>query len=331
MAIDIKERDIKIFSVLQDFPSGLPSTYICELVDPNKRLETTPDGREYVRYALRERIYRLADWGYLELVDDFAPKRSQGKRVGKNRPAVYRNTALAYEVLEEEGIPFSPAFKLTNKPYHDLGCCIVAASFRLGLMAVPGVVPVTADTLLAHPNCPPRVRDERDFNPPVEFMHHGTPVTMVKDHDWEPFGFEFNNGQYTQKVMFGGFEFDTAKMTIDRHTRLDETSIARHLLACLELVNGGYHKHYGIPRKVPIRVLFYTVKATHKRRIMDKLDKLTKGKGSPYIGFQSVPDFTRFDTFPPADGWALLRDYECVGHPPLNIVDVLGAQKEQAA
>src|SRR5262249_34962949 len=154
----------------------------------------------------------------------------------------------------------------------------------------------TTDDFLNHPDCPPATRKlPAPHNVPTSFKHHGQLVEMHKEHDWPPFGIAFKGS----RALFPGFEFDTGKEPMGRKKHLQESSLERHLLSTLALLNGDYSKHYGIPKHVPVRVPFYCLGKTRTRKAMEKLRDLTKGDGHPDILFMSLPNFTKLDVFPP--------------------------------
>ena len=318
----LHQGDFDVFLLLQEFPY-LPLPFIGELLGHSSKVYLER-GKQVVRYdALRRRLRRLRkDGGYLR-----CPKESWSAANTRYRPAVYALTLKAKEALKERGLD-RPSFRLGNDFAHDFGSCLIPASFNIGVRARPDLRIITPKAILDHPACPPgTAKAPEPFTIPVSYYHRNQRIETQKKHDWSPWGIEAtreNGGK--SRMFFFGHEFDRDTEPLEAHDT-ERSSMTRHLLSILALLEGGYTRHFGIPRGyVPI----VTIGEARMRSIMRLLLKLTKGKGSKHILFKHVEDFASFAPFPPATGHMLTVPWERAGYEPFNILAELGA-KENAA
>jgi len=321
-SVRLLKTDIEIFQLLQEFPY-LALPYIGELLGYAKKTYVQ-NGKPVVRYpTLRARLARLRkDGGYLQ-----CPAASWSASNSRYRPAVYALTPKGKALLKEKGL-FKPSFKLGNDFAHDFASCLIPASFRIGVLANPALRYITGREMLDHPKCPPNTRDAVEpFVIPVSYYHRNQRVEAHKEHDWEPFGIALNlSGGKERKILFPGHEFDrdTEPLGTDNVHR---TSMTRHLLSILALLDRGYEKHLGTDRFfVPI----VTIGEQRMRGIIRLLLKLTEGKGSKHILFKHINDFSSYASFPPATGHMLTKPWERAGHEPFDILDALGARAKEA-
>ena len=316
--LSLTRSDIDIFLLLQEFPY-LALPYIGELLGYKATVERGRDSRARTRYEyLRKRLLRLRkNGGYLK-----CPAESWRAANARYRPAVYALTPKGKMELKERGL-YTPPFKLGNDFAHDFGSCLVPASFKLGVQSHPQLRYIDAQEIIDHPRCPQTTREAAEpFVLPVTYFHRQTRVEAHKEHDWSPFGiaYKLDDGK-ERKILFPGHEFDRVTEpleTDDAH----RTSITRHLLSILSLLERGYERHFGTGRFfVPI----ITIGEVRMQSMMRLLLKLTDGKGSRHILFKHVDDFASFANFPPATGHMLTEPWQRAGHEPFDILKEIGA------
>ena len=122
-------------------------------------------------------------------------------------------------------------------------------------------------------------------------------------------------------MFFFGHEFDRDSEPLTSGD-IERSSMVRHLLSILALLDGGYKSHFGIPSGyVPI----VTIGRGRMESIMRLLLKLTDGKGSRHILFKRIDDFSSYASFPPATGHMLTEPWQRAGHEPLDILKEIGA------
>lgn len=316
-ALVLQQSDIAIFLLLQEFPY-LALPYIGELLGHEKKTYLQ-SGKPVVRYpSLRRRLGRLRkDGGYLK-----CPAESWNAANSRYRPAVYALTIKAKAVLKERGL-YSQSFKLGTEFAHDFGSCLIPASFRIGVLGQPKLRFIPAQEIIDHPACPASTREAAEpFTIPVSFMHKDKLVETQKEHDWSPWGigFKLDNGKQ-RRMFFFGHEFDRDSEPLTSGD-IERSSMTRHLLSILSLLDGGYKSHFGIPGGfVPV----VTIGQQRMQSIMRLLLKLTDGKGSRHILFKHIDDFSSYASFPPATGHMLTEPWERAGFEPFDILKEIGA------
>lgn len=321
--VHLTQDDIAIFELLQEFPY-LPLPYIGELLGYTKKTYIQA-GKPVERYpTLRFRLARLRkDGGYLK-----CPKESWQAANARYKPAVYALTVKGKEELKKRGL-YKPSFKLGSDFAHDFGSCLIPASFRIAVNQDTRLRYIDAKEILEHPTCPPETRALAEpFTIPVSYTHRTQRVESHKEHDWAPFGIacQLEHGR-ERKILFAGHEFDrgTEPLETDNAHR---TSITRHFLSILALLDRGYEHHFGTGRFfVPI----VTIGDVRMRSMMRLLLKLTEGKGSRHILFKQLDDFTTFSSFPPATGHMLTVPWQRAGCDPFDISEAIGVHEKRAA
>jgi hypothetical protein len=313
--VELGPRDLELFALLTEFPY-LPLPYIAELLGAPGRTYLQR-GKSIFRYpGLRARLTRLRkDGGYLR-----CPPQSWQAANSRYRPAVYALAPKARTVLREHQQP-GPVMPLGNDFAHDLGSCLVAASFRIGVSQDARLRFIPAREILAHPACPAPTRaSPAPFDIPVTYTHGDRHIVGTKSHDWVPWGIgaRLTDGR-ERRIFFPGFEFDRSTEPLET-ADAGRASLQRHLLSILALLEGGYRAHFGLPA---VFVPIITIGEARMRSIMRLVLKLTGGLGSKYILFKHVDDFASFAPFPPATGHILTEPWERVGSGPYSIVSEL--------
>lgn len=320
--LEVTQRDIAILKLFVEFPY-LSVPYIGELLGYQPQ-RTACGGKTIIRYPyLRKRLTRLRkDGGYLK-----CPAESWRAANSRYRPAVYTLTANGKGLLRQRGMQDAPP-SLGNDFAHAFGACLVMASVRIGVRRRSSLRFITHQEILSHPACPESTRAAPDpFSIPVRFAYRGRSGGTVhadthKEHDWTPFGISYALGEGRErKVFFPGIEFDRRTEPLETD-RADRASMTRHLLAILALLDDGYRQHLGLPS---VYVPIVTVGEARKESIRRLLLKLTDGRGSERILLKSTTDFASWDAPPPASDHMLSTPWERAGHPPFEILKVLGA------
>lgn len=314
----LTKSDLKLFSLLQEYPY-LPLPYIGELLGASRKTYVQ-DGHEIVRYpSLRARLARLRkDGGYLR-----CPPQSWQAANARYRSAVYALTSKAKSVLAVEG---PPSIRLGNDFAHDLGCCLIAASFKIAVTQDTNLRFISYREILDHPACPDTTREAADpLAIPVSYRHGSELVTGTKVHDWSPWGIglKLADGR-ERRIFFPGHEFDRGSEPLETADPR-RSSVVRHLLSILALLDDGYRKHFGLPA---VFVPIVTIGEARMRSMMRLLLKLTDGRGSRHILFKHIDDFASYAPFPPATGHMLTEPWERAGHDPYSIGSALGGPSE---
>lgn len=311
----LQPRDIDIFLALQQFPY-LSQHYIGELLG-FKRTVYERDGFKLIRYeTLRRRLRYLRLAGYLRIHPDSKPRKG-----AKDRPRAYMLTIEGKNALRERGL-YKQAYRLSSSFNHDFGSCLIVASMKLGVQKNPKLRLIEAPEIIAHPTCPPTTRDMIDpFALPMK-------NDKVKKHDWPAWGigYQYADGK-ERKIFFPGHEFDCDSEGLKAADK-DRSSIEHHFRNILELLDGGYKAHFGIPSMYPL-IVATSPERMHK--MMALLLDMTKGKGSEKILFDYMDDYTNDGPFPPATDFMLTRPKQRAGYPPLDILELLGAKEKTAS
>ena len=306
----LQQRDIDIFLTLQEFPY-LNQHYIGELLG-FKRTTAIQNGITIVRYeVLRRRLRALRLAGYLRIHPDSKPRKG-----AKDRPRAYMLTILGKNALKERRL-YKPTYRLSSSFNHDFGSCLIVASMKLGVQKNPKLRLIEASEIINHPSCPQTTRDaEEPFSLPLK-------NEKVKKHDWAPWGIGFAYADRKErKIFFPGHEFDCDSEGLRSDNR-DRSSIEHHLRNILELLDGGYKAHFGVPSLYPLIV---ATSPERMQKMIALLLELTKGKGSEKILFDYMDDYTNDGQFPPATDFMFTRSKQRAGYPPFDILQALTAR-----
>ncbi len=310
----LQQRDIDIFLALQEFPY-LNQHYIGELLG-FPRTTSVQNGITIVRYeVLRRRLRALRLAGYLRIHPDSKPRKG-----AKDRPRAYMLTIEGKNALKVRGL-YKPTYRLSSSFNHDFGSCLIVASMKLGVNKNPSLRLIAADEIINHASCPQSTRDAQEpFSLPIAGHRDGNP--RVKKHDWSPWGIGFSYAEGKErKIFFPGHEFDCDSEGLRSDNR-DRSSIEHHLRNILELLDGGYKAHFGVPSMYPLIV---ATSPERMQKMIALLLVLTKGQGSEKILFDYMDDYTNDGTFPPATDFMLTRSKQRAGHAPFDILKALGA------
>ena len=246
------------------------------------------------------------------------------------RPAVYQLTEKGRAALHAHGLT-RPTYPTSEEFKHEFGASIVAASFAIGALEQPDIAFHDHEVILNSRFCPSSTRDlKTPFKIPVSFVYHyqvgeeerHTKLDTFVKHDWRPFGFT-NRMSRRSQFFFPGIEFD-------RHTEslgssdYNASTIQRHIQSARALASeDGYASHYGIPNAF---IPWVTISEARMHSIMREVEKATGGRGSKRFLFKTIPDFSSFESFPPADGAMLTTPWKRVGYPDFDILRELGVK-----
>jgi len=278
----ITPLDIRWFARLQRLPH-LPLSYSSAL-----------ECRSYD--SMQARATKLVRHGYLKA------------RPSLDRCSVHSLLRPA-EVELAKSSDYRPIIKTGESEPHQFGVSILTASFELGARE-HGLTFIDDQAILNHKACPPETRRAPNpFEIPITFsFRFGKKREQLKtniEHDGRPFGLAFEKGgKTTYKFFHLEFDRDTEEL---RSQHADRINISRKMQAVLALAQkGGYSDHYGIPNST---ILWATINRPRMYAMMDVLDELTEGKGSPIDqAFTTIPDLMTMEPFLPPRGWVFDQD-----------------------
>jgi len=308
----ITRNDEDILDLLQIF-KYLPSTYLEAFLDLHP-------------IYLKNRLTILRHVAKVITI----PASSWHAANARYRPAVYQLTGKGHALLAAKGR--TRRIFPTNEDFaHEFGGCITAASFALGAREHPEVNFYDHEAILASKRCPTDTRlSKTPFQIPVVFEYHyevrgqlrHKPLETFVKHDDKPFGFTSRADPKAQ-MFFGGVEFDRHTESLESQD-YSATTISKKVQA-IEAVakNDRYFTHYGIPNTF---IPWVTISEGRMHSLMRVVENVVGKKGSKRHLFTHIPDFASFESFPPADGSMLTRNWKRVGFPDLNILEELGVK-----
>ena len=307
----ITKTDLVILDLLQRY-RYLPSTYLLTFLSQS--------GKTSAYY--KKRLTHLRH--ELQVID--CPQASWHAANARYRPAVYMLTSKGVEALKQHGM-FNPKPKSGEPFAHELMVNLFHASLELGVRDNSKLSFISSAEILGNSKCPEETRlEKRPFRVPISFFYtapksrHSVHIKTHIRHDGDPFGIAYTEGGTTARIFFPGIEADrtTEPLSPEEYGR---SSIRRKLYAIKEAAkNKTYRAHYGIPNYI---VPFVTINPTHMYAMMALVNELSDGRGSKMILFKNIPDFSSFETFPPATDHFLSEPWQRVGYPPFDIVGEL--------
>jgi hypothetical protein len=299
--------DMSVLTLLQRY-RYLPSTYIAAL------LSLEGDYYKDILHKLRHRA---------GLIDCPAPSWAAAN--ARYRPAVYCLTDRGSQALKAARL-YAPHPKTGHEFNHELGVCLIRASFELGVQE-HCLQLITADDILAHPSCPPHTRNHKTpWAIPVSFdwSFEGrmTRVEHTVKTDGEFFALARPHEQGRTTLAFPGFEFDRRTEPLEP-ADYERPSIKKKILAFRAIASQGlYRSRFGLPNAI---IPFVTVNEVHLRSMMKVVEVISNGHGSKLFIFKNLPNFAAFENFPPPTGHMLTTPWQRVGHAPYSILQELGA------
>lgn len=301
----ITGADLEMLQLLQRY-RYLPSTYVAALLGLK--------GEYY-----KDRLTKLRhEAGSID-----CPAASWAAANARYRPAVYALTKKGEQVLKVRGL-YRPAPKTGNEFNHELGVCLIRASFEIGA-GEHGLQLISDEDILNHAACPPETRRlPEPWAIPVTFEWQGrsTHLEHVVKSDGEFFVLARPHAQGRTTLAFPGFEFDRRTEPLEPRD-YERSSIKKKLLAFRAIASQGlYRSRFGLPNAL---IPFVTVNEHHMRSMMRLLEGITEGRGSKLFLFKCLPNFAAFESFPPPNGHMLSEPWERAGCPAFSILRGLGA------
>jgi hypothetical protein len=303
--------DVEVLALLQRY-RYLPSNYIAAL------LALKGDYYKDILHKLRHRA---------GLID--CPPASWAAVNARYRPAVYCLTDNGAQALKHLSL-YAPRPKTGHEFNHELGVCLIRASFEIGARE-HGLQLITAEDILDHPNCPAHTRHQKNPWPvPVSFDWtfdgRKTRVEQVVKTDGEFFALARPHAGGRTTLAFPGFEFDRRTEPLEP-ADYERPSIKKKILAFRAIAGQAiYRSRFGLPNAI---IPFITTNEYHMRSMMKVVEVISNGHGSKLFIFKSLPNFSAFESFPPPTGHMLTASWHRVGHPPFDILEELGIRNQK--
>ena len=281
--IELTDADILTFAVLQRH-GPLPSTYIHQFTKGLRRNESKT--KERLGHLFHED--NTAHGGpYLE-----RPWQQWQSMNARYQPAVAENTPLAEQVLKERGLLPETAKAPTGAQFqHRFMIACITASIELAVRDDPALRYISQDEILARS---PQKTIEIPCS--ISYANPRTGKRQTLDKPLIPdavFGLEYQGAGY----RFFMLEADRNHEPV-RRADLAETSYLRKILQYREVIEKGiYKQHFGMT--AGMLVLNVTTNFAHMHNIVELVNELTNGKGSPYLLFKTLPHFGKYLQVPP--------------------------------
>jgi hypothetical protein len=309
--IRLTERDLEVFRLLTRY-RFLRSTHLHALAG----------GRSDKRFV--ERLGDLYhEGGYID-----RPKQQWQAINARYMPAVYelgkagRSVLVEYSAAQQSGA--APAGRHGRRPsrhyHHELMICDILSSIEIGARADPSLRFISWSEILASPKMPETTRNAaRPMAARVPIAHAGFGTGSHRiDRPLVPdalFGLEYT-ARGTKQYRFFALEADRNTEPIVRGN-LRQSSYLRKILQYREIVARSVYKTlWGLPN---LLVLNVTINDRHRRNIMRLVDELTKGKGSTFLLFGTMPSLASLAQSPRPIPNILTRAWHRTGHPDFFI------------
>lgn len=274
------------------------------------------------RYLPTKYIHAFVGGDFRYVQDMLTTLRHEGRLIdarwaGHNalkQQAVYFLTRAGERALKEHGL-FSPVLKTGSDFAHELGVCLVQASFELGAKE-HGLRLITPREILELAPFETRKLKE-PFAIPVTYEFPLTTGTKRLTSTVESDGDFFGIAGKKATLYVPGFEMDRVTEVLETDD-FDRPSIRRKFFAYRQLARDrAWEKRFNLPN---VLIPFVTTKPSHMSGMMRALDRVTNGKGSKLFIFKVLPDYTGFANFPDPTGHMLGEPWHRVGHPPVNLL-----------
>ena len=199
--------------------------------------------------------------------------------------------------------------------------CDILSSIEIGARADPSLRFISWPEILASPKMPETTRNAaRPMAARVPITHAalGAGKSHRMDRPLLPdalFGLEYT-ARGTKQYRFFALEADRNTEPIVR-SNLRQSSYLRKILQYREIVARSVYKTlWGLPN---LLVLNVTINDRHRRNIMRLVDELTKGKGSTFLLFGTMPSLASLAQSPRPIPNILTRAWHRTGHPDFFI------------
>ncbi len=244
------------------------------------------------------------------------PHQQRESAAANHRHLVYELAEKGARVLQQYGIEYQRV-RAPASFAHELMVCQVLASFEIGARAA-SVRLITWSDILQSESLPEETRRSfRPHNIPVSLAIDGQRIDTHVVADAQPFGIARPRGNGTQFFLCPGIEADCATEPVDA-SDFARSSISKKLALYLAVDAQGIHRsHYGFPN---FYLPFITTNGARLASVMRLLERMTKGAGSRFLLFKTLPLFTSFEKPIAPSGHMLTEDWQRVGYPPFNFL-----------
>ncbi len=310
--IQLTERDLEIFRFLTRY-RFLRSTVLFALVG----------GKSHKRFV--ERLGDLYHEG--GFVD--RPNQQWQAINARYTPAVYQLGDAGWNVLAQYGAVRESAAASNGRPdrrpsrhyHHELMICDILSSIEIAVRADPSLRLISWPEILASPKMPETTRNAASpmaARVPVTHAAPGTSKLNRTDRPLVPdalFGLEYT-ARGTKRYRFFALEADRNTEPIVRGN-LRQSSYLRKILQYRAIAAQSVYKTlWGLPN---LLVLNVTVSDRHRQNIMRLVDELTKGKGSSFLLFKTMPSLASLEKAPLPIPDILTRAWHRTGYPDFFI------------
>lgn len=244
------------------------------------------------------------------------PQQQRDSAAANHRYLIYELADKGARVLQQHGIEYQRG-RAPASFAHELMVCQVMASFEIGAR-VSGVRLITWNDIWKGERLPEATRrSSKPHNVPVSITVDGSRIDTHVVPDAPPFAVARPIGDETQYFLCLGIEADCATEPVDA-SDFARSSIAKKLALYLAIDAQGVHrKHYGFPN---FYLPFVTTNAARLASVMKLLDRMTKGAGSKFLLFRTLPLFTSFEKPLPPAGHMLTEPWARVGYPEFDFL-----------
>jgi hypothetical protein len=244
------------------------------------------------------------------------PQQQRDSAAANHRRMIYELADRGARVLQERGLEYHRA-RAPGSFAHELMACQVMASFEIGARAT-GERLITWNEMSRSERVPESTRrSPRPHYVPVSITIDGQRVDTHVAADAPPFAVARPVDNRIQYFLCLGIEADCATEPVDT-SDFARSSIFKKLALYLAVDEHGVHRsHYGFPN---FYLPFVTTNAARLASMMKLLERMTKGAGSKFLLFKTLPPFTSFDPPLPPSGRMLTEDWQRVGYPPFNFL-----------
>lgn len=244
------------------------------------------------------------------------PHQQRDSAASNHRYLVYELAERGARVLQQRGLEYRRA-RVPASFAHELMVCQVMASLEIGAEAA-GVGLITWSDILRSESLPEATRHSPNPHTiPVSITSDGQRVDTHIVADAQPFGIARPRGDRIQFFLCLGIEADCATEPVDP-SDFARSSISKKFALYLAVEAQDIHRsHYGFPN---FYLPFITTNAARLASMMRLLERMTKGAGSRFMLFKTMPLFTSFEKPMPPSGRMLTEDWQRVGYPPFNFL-----------
>jgi hypothetical protein len=244
------------------------------------------------------------------------PHQQRDSAAANHRYLIYELAEKGARILQRHGIEL-PRTRAPASFAHELMVGQVMTSFEIGA-GETGLRLITWPDILKSEHLPEATRSSpKPHEIPVSITLNGRQLDTHVIADAPPFGVARPHGNQTQFFLCLGIEADCATEPVDA-SDFARSSIAKKFALYLTIDANGIHRsHYGFPN---FYLPFITTNTARLASVMNLLERMTKGVGSKFMLFKTLPHFASFEKPAPPSGRMLTEDWQRVGYPPFNFL-----------